>query len=522
MVKKIFKSIPTFFFYLFLLSIPLQARIVFSQRFGSFNEYTSYFLYISDIFLIITLISWFVKLLYSRTKNVSRETRLQPGETSNKKSFVTCPPKFFSEKLWRVNNLLFVIFVAWSFLSLIWAQNLGVGLFRAIKLTEFALLFLFVIHNIKTQKRPVPLKDTGHPESFSGSGCLFWTALCLMAAGSFQAIIGIWQYFIQHSIGLKWLGETILSPKMPGVAKIMVGGQKVMRAYGTFPHPNVFAGFLLLSITCGLLLLFREKRVWFQYFLSFVVSLQLIALVLTFSRTAWIGMAFLFIYSFINLFFRVYPRSYPREAKRSASTIKLAFLAVTLVILVSGVIFWPQIASRFKMEGQALEERGLYNNLALSMIKKSPILGVGMGNFVARMGEFTPAELQPWQYQPVHNIYLLILAELGVIGLILFAFFIFNILKTACPPKFFREKFWRAWLTQKTTNVSRETSLCPKMFHVKHFITIVFIGFLFIGFFDHYFWTLQQGGLMFWLVLGILMVQFNNRSGQTHRSAPTG
>jgi len=447
MIGRIIKKAPILFFYLFLLSIPLQARLVFFSA-GSFNEYTSYFLYVSDTLLIITLISWFVKRLYFRAEKVSRET-------SHKRSLI-------------IGHWSLVIVVAWSFLSLLWAENLGIGLFRAVKLAEFTLLFLFILYNIRTQRR------------------LFWTVLCLTATGFFQAIIGIWQYLIQHSIGLKWLGETILSPDMPGVAKIVVGGEKIMRAYGTFPHPNVFAGFLLLSITCGLLLLFRKKRIWTQVFFSFLVSLQIIAFILTFSRTAWV--AGLILCCFITLIF------YWRR-KKLMKSLKLAFLAIILVILVSGAMFWPQIASRFSLEGQALEERGLYNNIALSMIKKSPLLGVGMGNFVARIGDFSHINLENWQYQPVHNIYFLILAELGIIGLVLFIFLIFNVLKGA-------------WFSQKSLDVSRETS-GNSLFIIHYSLFIVLIGFLFIGFFDHYFWTLQQGGLMFWLVLGILCARIN-------------
>ena len=34
---------------------------------------------------------------------------------------------------------------------------------------------------------------------------------------------------------------------------------------------------------------------------------------------------------------------------------------------------------------------------------------------------------------------------------------------------------------------------------------LIFIGFLFIGLFDHYFWTIQQGQLIFWLVAGLIL-----------------
>jgi len=54
-------------------------------------------------------------------------------------------------------------------------------------------------------------------------------------------------------------------------------------------------------------------------------------------------------------------------------------------------------------------------------------------------------------------------------------------------------------------NVSRETFLNFKR-KLNCYLLAIFAAFLFIGFFDHYFWTLQQGKLIFWLVLGMLLI----------------
>jgi hypothetical protein len=58
----------------------------------------------------------------------------------------------------------------------------------------------------------------------------------------------------------------------------------------------------------------------------------------------------------------------------------------------------------------------------------------------------------------------------------------------------------------KNKIVSRETILNVKL---NYFLIAMLVSFLFIGLFDHYFWTLQQGRLMFWLVLGLILVNSN-------------
>ena len=38
----------------------------------------------------------------------------------------------------------------------------------------------------------------------------------------------------------------------------------------------------------------------------------------------------------------------------------------------------------------------------------------------------------------------------------------------------------------------------------KYTLLIIFFGLLAIGLFDHYLWTIQQGSILFWTVLGLL------------------
>ena len=47
-------------------------------------------------------------------------------------------------------------------------------------------------------------------------------------------------------------------------------------------------------------------------------------------------------------------------------------------------------------------------------------LGIGLSNFTLAMPDYTFIKLAPWEYQPVHNIYMLLANETGLIGLFVF------------------------------------------------------------------------------------------------------
>jgi len=141
---------------------------------------------------------------------------------------------------------------------------------------------------------------------------------------------------------------------------------------------------------------------------------------------------------------------------------------------------WPEVISRFSISPgeQSITLRTFYNQTACFFIQDSPWIGIGLGNFVLEIRGMIDI-LSAWTHQPVHNIYLLIGSEVGLIGLFLFLMFVYQILRQ------FRE--------QGTAN--------REQYYLLLFIVLCF---LFVGLFDHFFWTLQQGQLLFWLILGLL------------------
>lgn len=110
--------------------------------------------------------------------------------------------------------------------------------------------------------------------------------------------------------------------------------------------------------------------------------------------------------------------------------------------------------------------RGELAREAINLWRSRPLFGVGLGNFVAASDYF-------WK-EPVHNIYLLQLAETGLVGLAGFLIFLAFCLKKALA--------------------KAATFPLP---------LVLLIGVLFLGFLDHYLLTSSAGSLLFWLVLGM-------------------
>ena len=70
------------------------------------------------------------------------------------------------------------------------------------------------------------------------------------------------------------------------------------------------------------------------------------------------------------------------------------------------------------LDDQGWQKRMSLNMSALKMIADSPIFGVGEGNFNKRLSEYQKGSF--YWLQPVHNILLLALSEIGIVGVMVF------------------------------------------------------------------------------------------------------
>lgn len=303
------------------------------------------------------------------------------------------------------------------------------GFYSFLKLLEFSFLGFYIAKNIKTS-----------------SFVVFPLAVGLV----FECILSISQYLSQGSLGgaFYFFGERMFSAQTPGIANASLGGALFLRPYGTFSHPNVLAGFLLISMT---LLLYGRL---YGYLKILLLSLGTFVLFLTMSRVAivcWI----------ILLFFYLAQKSWK------------VFLIVGFVLFF--VFFISPIHLRFEgisFINEAVSDRIILAKVAVEMIKVHLLIGVGLNNFLIELPYFEKQIAAPFLIQPVHNIFLLIFAEAGAIGL---GFFVWFLAKT----------YKRVILSRKIIFI------------------FLLLELLILGSFDHYFLTLQQGQMMMALIFGL-------------------
>lgn len=474
-------------FWLFLISIPFGFRVLLYQFTPGFHEYESIFLYGSDLFLLAFLFFFY----FSDFNHWPFSRILKNLRIVNRPSFFVSWPESIAITLGgaRVDNKLRIVSLV-AFLVFA-GTSIFAATYWVLSLYNFIRLFLLVLFAFAVGKL---LKE--------GFLKLEKILAVLGILTVVESLIAILQFYYQKSLGLWFLGESVLGEGIKSVAKIDVEGGHFLRAYGTFPHPNILAGFLLL----GLFSLFyfwlrRPTQGWpfsalrrlFLGDLLIGISLFIVALglILTFSRAAWL---IAIVLSGALIAFLFTNKDYRKQSLR----LLILLLAISYLLLAAwGWVIFSR--ATISLSEPAVSQRLAYNELGFNLLKLKPF-GVGMGNQVIYSVQNNLYKNlgmnESWQWQPIHNIYFLIGVEIGILGL--FVFLIFLSLFLISKSKFLISKQYQNPNIQNKNlfrNSDLEIRICQLML-------LALLGF---GFFDHFLWTLQPGRLMFWVVIGLVL-----------------
>lgn len=370
-------------------------------------------------------------------------------------SFIFLHPRF---RAFLLEFRVFIPFILLSLFSLLFSTQF---IFSAYRVGELFLAFLFAFAlAFSIREKILPFSQA---------------LLALFLSALLQALIAFFQFFNQASVGLRLLGESQIALwDYKGVARVAIEGVGFLRAYGTLPHANILAAFLGVGILAGCALwLYGEKKKTLVTIMGYTSAFFILfaGLVFSFSRSGWIasvfGVAIFCVFAFFS--------------SRRRETLRLIFL---LLLILGGIFFSLSWAisprAHFSVREPSVNLRALYNQMGVEIIKENP-LGVGIGNQVSyadvrgmypRFGIYNE-----WDIQPIHNLFILISTELGIAGLFAFLFSFKNVFLHA-----FRNYF-----------------------RGREFVLAIFLFLFVFGLFDHFFWTLASGRLMFWGALGIVM-----------------
>lgn len=306
-------------------------------------------------------------------------------------------------------------------------------------------------------------------------------AVVVALSGVLECAIALPQYALQHQIGLKWMGEPTLVSRHQQAAHFIMPKKAVtsldyywkssqqpsfiIRASGTLPHPNVLGGFLVFSLLMTAFLYEGSTR---RFWVGSALLIQIVTLFTSYSRSA--------LFSCIGGFI-IWGIVHSIQEKK----IPQVWKPVAMGLALSSLLFFPQIFYRggvVSYNQHTQESDGMriaMQNVAFLVIRDRPWFGVGFNNYLLAFSNYAKSsEVYPIA---VHNIYLLIAVETGIIGLGAFLAFCALIL-------------YKGW----------QMRICLEG---RTFFTI-FLAFLAIGAVDYYPLVIQQIRLIFFLIAGLI------------------
>lgn len=318
-------------------------------------------------------------------------------------------------------------------INLITSIGLPISLYRFFKIVEYiAVAGLFLYINARMLRRFI-----------YGLGIGVFTQLTLVITQliSHSSQQGVWYY----------LGERIYNGSMPGIAKASLMGFEVVRPYGTFSHPNSLAGFFVIVATFFMFFRMPIMPLWLKRSLLLTSS---VLVVLSLSIPAIVGLFGIYSYLIVHKV---------RRTKSLRDTLPYAVVTL-LAIFVFGIS-----ALLTTKTALSVSQRVHMQLTALQIVRAYPLTGVGLGSYLYASSKYpnvTPLFLN----QPVHNVFLLVTAELGMIISVILCYLV-----------------WR---------MRKHISL--------HLLSGALIWIVVItGLFDHYWVTLQQNALLLYVIGGL-------------------
>jgi O-antigen ligase len=369
------KKIIEYLLYFLVFILPLQTRYIVSawtrNNFSlEFSTISFYFTDLLIILLVILTLSTYFKTINSQIRN----------------------------RLWYFLG----VFELFIITSIIVSYNYKLSLLHYFWFIVFALL-IWVLITVKYNKLNL----------------LLW----FLAGSLLQGILGISQFILQTSFSSKYLGMAKHSASDLGQAVIETGSGRWLRAYGGLDHPNIFGALMAITLIISLYLLLAQnkkvksfKKLRLSLFLWVSTLVSFMALLVSFSRLA-MGAGFIGIL-LITLYYLFYKKNYRQIIKVISALVLLA----VIITSVYSQLFFSRLDTTNRLEMKSISERQEQIIEAKTIIKDNLYFGVGIGNYSLALQDYYP-DKEIYELQPVHNSFLLLIAEVGIFGFIAFLVF---------------------------------------------------------------------------------------------------
>jgi O-antigen ligase len=262
--------------------------------------------------------------------------------------------------------------VVWSLASLIWASDRSLTLHSVSRLVQLVALIFVTYSAVRTPK---------------------------------DLLILVWAFL---------LGAAVTS-----VYALANGTLRGGRLTGGIFNPNTLAAEIVVAIVMATFLLIATRRGFLRLLLLAFVSVFAVAFVQTQSRSGILALAAAFAFALVV--------GGPLRGRLTATVLIAASIGLAYYVYAAPLQLRERVTSIVTGTSQASPLREDTWHIALQMTRAHPVHGVGLGNFPALESQYFTSNLNIVQVGSlrrfqlvVHNTYLEILAELGIVGLTLF------------------------------------------------------------------------------------------------------
>jgi O-antigen ligase len=191
------------------------------------------------------------------------------------------------------------------------------------------------------------------------------------------------------------------------------------RLTGGIFNPNMLAAEIVVAIVMAIFLLVAARRLSLRLICLVLLSVFAVVFVQTQSRSGILGLGAAFAFALVA--------AGPWRGRITAVILIVAALGLAYYVYAASPQLRERVTSIVTGTSQASPLREDTWQIALQMTRAHPVHGVGLGNFPALESQYFTTNVNIVQVGSlrrfqlvVHNTYLEILAELGIVGLVLF------------------------------------------------------------------------------------------------------
>jgi hypothetical protein len=281
---------------------------------------------------------------------------------------------------------LILLFLVANLLSLPNGEDTKLGLFAIAHLIRHILIYFYFSQRLTARHLP-------------------WILVAFAVAIAGESILGVVQYrtgFLSGIILDKGTGSSdVAQYEVPGI-------ENITRATGTSYDSHSYGLFLvmLLPFPLALIMSARHSASRERLMLLALIGLGALGVFASYSRSSWLTLVIAVgIVTFIQM-----------VRREKQIIMKTAILCVLGLLAAPAVL--PSIIKRFDAQGRAnLDARFDQYPIAWQIWNRNLLTGNGIGNYMVALESYRPDDSLK---EPVHNVFLWLAADTGIIGAVMF------------------------------------------------------------------------------------------------------